>query len=77
MYYEGYELDCNEWELTNEEINILNAAILLVDNHWSIRKLARNILKSKSQVHRDLHKVRALSYELYQCVKRTLKENKQ
>lgn len=75
-YYQGYMVDCDIWDLTDSDRSILDAGILLVDNHWSIRQLAKNILTSKSKVHRDLHKIRSISYDLYGCIQRTLKENK-
>ena len=78
-YYNGYWLDDKEsYELTASETAILENASMLVDNHWSLRELGRNCCRSKSQLQRDFKiSLRRLSYELYGCVRRTLKENKE
>ncbi len=73
--YKGYTLDYDIWTLDEHEKEILDEGVLLVDNHWSIRQLAENICKSKSQVHRDLHRIKSLSYDLYGCIRRILKQN--
>lgn len=76
-FNDRYELDVPTWELTEKELEALENAYLLVENNWSIRELSRNVGKSKSQLHRDIHNlVRKTSYELYQCVKRVLDNHK-
>lgn len=77
-YYNGYMLDSvYTYELTDKDIEILNNACALVDNTWSLRGLSRNCGRSRSQLSRDFqHPLKNLSYELYQCVKRTLQNNK-
>ena len=71
--YEGYQLDVDKYELTDKDKMILDNAILLVDNVWSLRTLSRNVLRSKSQLSRDFQKpLRQLSYELYQIVRKRL-----
>jgi len=74
--YAGYQLDVSRYDLTNREIKILNDAVLLVDNGWSLRKLSRNVLRSKSQLSRDFQKpLRTISYELWQRVQKTYQKN--
>lgn len=78
-YYNNYLLDdtIEEWELTDKQKRCLDMAIYLVDNRYSIRKIAREFGLSKTQVHWWFNnKLRDLSYELYRCVVRQLKENK-
>lgn len=79
-YYEGYILNDGlySWNLTNRDKRILNEAIFLVDNNMSIRRLSKEFLVSKSQIHRDLTvELRKISFELYQVVQKIFKKNKE
>lgn len=76
-YYKGYELDdvCS-YDLTDREMEILDNAYMLVNNNWSLRELARNTSKSRSQLSRDFQgSLKRLSFELWQCVHRRYKEH--
>lgn len=76
-YYQNYLLDVDLWELSDSDRYILDAAIWILSNKCSIRECEKDFCKNKSQIHRDIHnKLRSISYELYQCVIRQLKENK-
>lgn len=78
-YYRGYRLDDFRYsfDLKESEINILDEAIFLVDNKVSIRDLSKEFCRSKTSIHRDLtSQLRDISYELYSCVQRQLKDNK-
>lgn len=75
MYqYKGYQLDSlMVFELTERDMQLLDACIFLTDNDWSIRITAENTGYSKSSLHRYIHsKLRKLSYELYKCTVRVL-----
>ena len=76
-YYEGYELDdiCS-YELTDKETTILDNAIFLVDYNLSLRKCAREVGRSRSQLSRDFKKLKSLSYDLYKVVNKQLINNK-
>ena len=76
-YYNNYLLDdIRIYELTDHEQMILDNAILLVDNNYSLRKLSRNVGRSRSQLSRDFQKpLRTLSYELYGCVRKVLRSH--
>lgn len=76
-YYKGYLLDdMQNYELTNSDIDLLDACIWLVDNSCSIRNTADNCNISRSTLHRHIHqKLRCISLELYQCVCRVLRHN--
>ena len=77
QYYRGYMLDdiCS-YDLTDHEKMILDNACMLVDENWSLRTLSRNVGRSRSQLSRDFQRpLRNLSYELYGCVKRVLRNN--
>lgn len=73
--YKGYALDVSRWDLTSNELIILDTCVYFVDNKYSIRKTASNLGISKSTVHRYLHRCRSLSYDLYGCVKKVIKEH--
>lgn len=78
--YENYELDNGTYsfELSEKDKLALDEAIWIVDNKVSIRQTAKEFCRSKSAVHTDVTvKVKSLSYELYSCVKRQLKCNKE
>lgn len=78
-YYQGYLLDDNQyvWDLTENDKQLLDAAVYLVDNRYSIRKAALNCNYSKSTLHRKIHtQLRQLSSELYKCVIRTLSKSR-
>ena len=73
-YYEGYFLDDNNtYDLTSNQINILDNAIFLVDNNLSLRKLSKEVGRSRSQLSRDFQSLRKLSYELWLKVRKTYK----
>lgn len=77
QYYNNYLLDVYEWDLTDGDKRSLDEAIWIVDNKCSIRMCSKEYVRSKSSIHRDIHnKVRLLSYELYQCVKKQFAQNK-
>lgn len=74
--YNNYQLDVPEWELSEIYKRILDCGCYIADYKTSIRGCAREFGISKSQLHRDIHeKLKKLSYELYQCVIRVLKDN--
>lgn len=77
-YYCGYLLeDCiYEWSLSGRQKLVLDVGIWIVDNKVSIRRCSRDMLVSKSTVHRMIHKeLPKLSHELYKCVIKQLKLN--
>ena len=76
-YYKGYELDdiCS-YELSKCQSAILDNAITLVDNRWSLRKTAAETGRSKSQLSRDFKLLRSISYDLYKVVDKQLRTNK-
>ena len=75
--YEGYFLDGNSrYDLSNDDILLLDACIWLVDNRASIRVTAKNMGFSKSSFHRSIHRrLRRLSNELYGCVEKQIRVN--
>lgn len=77
--YENYELDgVYVWGLSEKDILVLDIAIYIVDNACTIRQVAKEFLVSKSTVHRYIHeRLQTLSFELYQCVIKRLRLNKQ
>lgn len=76
-YYESYQLDIFNYELSDNDKLLLDACIWLVENRASIRGVARNFNMSKTYLHKHIHlRLRRLSFELYECVKRQLKINK-
>ena len=78
-YFEGYRLNdtCYVWDLSEKDKQVLNAGLYLVDNKYSIKRVCKELMMSKSSLHRYLHKrLPSLSWELYACVVRQLKANK-
>jgi hypothetical protein len=77
-YYNNYLLDgIYNFDLSESQISLLDAAIWLVDNKTSLRKTADNCGYSKTYLHQWFHKdLKKLSYELYTCVIRQLNKNK-
>lgn len=75
--YEGYSLDDNSrYDLTEVDVQLLNACIWLVDNRSSIRVTAKNFGVSKSSLHRGIHnRLSKLSNELYKCVDKQMSIN--
>lgn len=76
--YGGYELDnVPTWNLTKQEIVLLDTCIYLVDNGCTLRQAARDSGNyATSTLRRHIHtKLRTLSFELYKCVCRVLKHN--
>lgn len=75
--YGNYRLDdCTRYDLSDRQVDLLDACIWLVDNRSSIRLTAKNFCTSKSYLHRGIHGVLPkLSSELYNCVKKQLKIN--
>lgn len=79
MYqWKGYQLDSlMVFDLTEQDVHLLDACIFLVDNNYSIRKTAENVGYSKSTLHRRIHmNLRRLSYELYRCTLIVLNNHK-
>ena len=74
-YYNGYLIDVNIYELSKLEEKILENACIMIDNRWSLRTLSKNVLKSKSQLHRDFKKLKNFSYEMYLCIHKLYKHN--
>lgn len=77
--YNGYQLDAPyvTYELTDKEIEILDACIMIIEHKMSIRSVARNIDVPKSTVHARIHRmIKEISYELYKCVCRQLDWNR-
>ncbi len=76
-YYNGYLLDGTyNFDLSEKEKVLLDNAIMLIDNNWSLRCLSRNVGKSKSQLHRDFQlSLKKVSFELYHYVNRVLQNN--
>lgn len=69
MDYKNYRLDKELYELTDREIMIVNNFIMMVENHLSLRQLAKEVCRSKSQLHRDVIELFFISDELYQLVR--------
>ena len=67
-YYVDYTYE-NE-RIYNIEKRCVEIGVYLLDyQKLSVRKLAKECGISKSQVHRDLHRLRTLNYDLYvQCM---------
>lgn len=75
--YKGYQLDVEEYSLTDRQKKLLDACIWLVDNRKSIRVSASNMLVSKSTLGRFLKdgELAELSYDLYGVVRAQIKKN--
>lgn len=74
--YGGYEITKLNFLLDEEEIKCIEACIFMVENKTSIRATAKNCCYRKSTFHRRIHSMcRDLSPELYEVVKRQMKEN--
>ena len=78
FYYESYLLDNKTtYELTEDELKLLDTCIFLVDNRCSLRVAARNNNYATTTLHRHIHNILpCLSYELYKCCVRIIKSNK-
>lgn len=78
--YKGYELNDSVciWSLSDHDIRILDAAVDLVENNYTLRELAVNSMIPRSTLC-DYFKfsLRQLSYELYTSVRKVLIKNKQ
>lgn len=77
-YYSGYQLTDSvyAYDLSADDIFILDACIAMVSNRWTIRETARNTCFSKSTLHKHIHSsLPRISYELYGCVVSLLREN--
>ena len=73
-YYNNYFLDdLNTYDLTKKQTEILDNAILSIDNNWSLRKLSREIGLSKSQLSRDFQTLKTISRELYLVLRKQYK----
>ena len=68
MDYKNYRLDKELYELTDREIMIVDNFIMMVENHLSLRQLAKEVCRSKSQLHRDVIEL-FFSDELYKLVR--------
>lgn len=78
-YYEGYQLNdyIQEWMLSDKGKLVLSCGIWIVDNRASIRQCSKEMMLSKSTVHRYIkQELPQISYELYKCVLRQLVINK-
>lgn len=77
MYYNRYLLDdIQNWELSEADTRLLDAAIFHVDNRSTVRCTAENFGYSKSVYHRLIHtRLKKISYELYKCVLKELSEH--
>lgn len=77
-YYQGYQLDdILVFELTGRQIKLLDACIFLINNNATIRSASQNIGIAPSTLHRLIHtELKGLSYELYRCTVRVLKNHK-
>lgn len=72
--FRGYELE--KYIISEKEWNILDASYWMVFNHATIRKTAENTNFSKSTLHYQIHhELKYLSPELYNAVKKQMKEN--
>lgn len=69
MDYKNYRLDKPLYELTDREIMIVDNFIMMVEEHLSLRQLAREVCRSKSQLHRDVIELFFISDELYKLVR--------
>ena len=69
MDYKNYRLDKELYELTDREIMIVDNFIMMVENHLSLRQLAKEVCLSKSQLHRDVIELFFISDELYKLVR--------
>lgn len=78
-YYEGYQLndDIYSWMLSDRDKLILSCAIWIVDNCCSIRQCSKEMMISKSAIHRYIRQdLPFISYELYKCCMNQLVINK-
>ena len=76
-YYRNYQLDSlTEFDLSQADMNLLDACIWMVDNRATIRCTASNCGFTRSTLHRLIHtRLKNLSFELYQCVMRVINNN--
>lgn len=78
--YKGYELNdtVNIWELEERDIAILDAAVELVENRYTLRELSDNVMFPRSTLSDNFKTpLRKLSAELYCSVHKILLQNKQ
>lgn len=79
LYFRGYEIESMEspfFILTDKEYDLLDACYWMVENKATIRKTAENTDFSKSTLHYQIHhELKYLSPELYDAVKKQMKEN--
>lgn len=79
MYYtdnfHGYDIDKPLFCLTEHEYNILYNAISFIENHYTIRQLAKECCRSRSQLSRDFQELKYLSDDLYERVQKQIEEN--
>lgn len=74
---QGYMLDVPSWELSKSDEEYFQCAVWIVDNKCSIRQMSKDCLVARSTFHTWYKKkLRGISYELYLCVRRQLKLNK-
>ena len=75
--YEGYQLDIPSYELSDYDTKLLDTVILMIQYHWSLRETSRNCGGHKTQLHKNIHtRLRKISFELYKCCIRVMRENK-
>lgn len=61
-----YITDVDLYAMTPHELFIVRCMIELLDNNWTLREAAKNLVVSKSTLHRWIHDdVRHISTELY------------
>ncbi len=77
MKYNGYQLEANKYDLTERQLELIDACIWLVDNRQSIRVTGKNMNVKKSTLGKFLKdgELRGLSYGLYQVVRKQIKRN--
>lgn len=73
--FHGYDIDKPLFCLTEHEYKILYNAILFIENHYTIRQLAKECCRSRSQLSRDFQELKHLSDDLYERVQKQMKEN--
>ena len=72
--YRGYMLSGFSYELTDQDMNLLDTCIWIVDNNASIRQASKNWGYSTTTLHRYIHRrLKRLSWELYRCTLHVLK----
>lgn len=73
-----WQLDVNDFELSDRECDLLYAADMLQERSLSIRQCARDCGIAKSVLHSFINdgRLKRISYELYQLCRKQLEWNK-